>query len=163
MIYFSFVSDRMRPHPAILILLVSAAALLPEGSANQSYSQEVTRDSVATSHRNYMRAFEDVETGVSTGVVAPIAKHFAPQIAIYLRGDENGTFSSNQAYYILENFLRTRRFAPFEFSSFGESDAHPYATGGAEFVLKGSREIVQVYVALTLVGGKYVIAQLNIY
>jgi hypothetical protein len=153
----------MRPHSFIFFLLVTATSYFFEGSANACYGQENKLDSVALPHRNSMRIFEDVQTGISAGDIAPLAKHFAPQIAIYLRDDEKGTFSSSQTFYILENFLRTRRFARFEFSSFGESDANPYATGGAEFMTKGTRKIVQVYVALTLVGGKYVIAQLNIY
>lgn len=128
-----------------------------------SNAQEAMGDSQSVSPEQYGAVFGDVQLGISTSNIGLLAKHFAPQIAINLRGDENGTFSSNQTYYVLKNFLKTRRIGGFEFSTMGEAEANPYATGEAELIYKGGRERVQVYVALSFDGKNYLITQLTIY
>ena len=145
------------------MLLVVSVILLCGVFESSGYSQEAPQDSLAAAERGYQAIFEKVQVGISTGTVEPFAKHFAPQVVINLRGDESGTFSSKQTYYVLKNFFDLRRFGGFEFSTIADSDANPYAAGSAEFTYKGTRELVQVYVALTFAGEKYAITQLTIY
>jgi hypothetical protein len=146
------------------LLLLVAVATLPFGVlGNYCYGQEASLESLAVSPDRYLAIFEDVEVGVSTGNVSLLSKYFAPHVAISLRGGESGTFSSNQAYYVLQNFFKLRRFGRFAFSTIGESDAHPYASGSVAFTHKGNRELAQVYVALTFVGERYVITQMTVY
>ena len=111
----------------------------------------------------YRAVFDDVQTGISSGDITLFAHHFASKVAVNLRDTESGTFSANQMYYVLHGYFKIRQFGRFEFSTFGESDSNPYASGTAESMANGSREIVQVYVALSLDGDKYVITQLTIY
>ena len=85
------------------------------------------------------------------------------QVYVNLRGGESGYYSANQAYYLLENYFKTRRLVNFNFTTIGESDSNPYATGSAGFNEKGSRERAQVYVSLSLAGNRWVITQINIY
>ena len=141
----------------VIVLLVSIAVVPP------LYGQEAMFDSQARSSEQYRLVFQDVQLGISKGDVRFFSRHLAAQVAVNIRGDENGTFSSNQTFYVLENFFKSGRFAHFEFSTIGESDATPYASGEAEFIQKGNKEIVQVYVAVSFVGKKYVITQLTIY
>ena len=88
---------------------------------------------------------------------------FAPEVQVNLRGGENGYFSSHQAYYLLDTYLRSRRLANLSFTTIGESDVNPYATGGANLLYRGNKDYVQVYVALSLTGGRWVISRINIY
>lgn len=143
--------------PAILVLLLSTSGIHP------SYGQESTDDSLGEFRGGYRLIFEDVQLGISAGDIRLLSRHFAPHVAINLRGDETGTFSSNQTYYVLENFLKSRKFARFKFSTIDESDAAVYGSGEAEFMQHGNREIAQIYVAVSLQGRKYVITQLTIY
>ena len=131
--------------------------------ASSSFAQEVAADSESVLSEQYRAVIEDVQLGISTGNMGLVAKHFASRIAVNLRGGESGTFSSNQAYYVLQDFFKTRRIGRFEFSTFGESDANPYAAGEAELMHKGTRERAQVYVALLFDGKKYLITQLTVY
>ncbi len=152
----------MNTYTGILVTSV-ALVLLVSIVAPSSYSQEAAIDSEAGSNEQYRAVFQDVQLGISKGDVRLFSRHFAAQVSVNLRGDENGTFSSNQMFYVLGNFFKSRRFAHFEFSTVGESDATPYASGEAEFIQKGNKEAVQVYAAVSFVGKKYVITQLTIY
>jgi hypothetical protein len=109
------------------------------------------------------RVFNNVEDGFSEGSIGRFSPHFGSQVALSLRGGENGSYSANQAYYVLENYLRTRRLVDFSFESVSEFGANPYATGNAGFAVRSGKESAQVYVALARAGGKWVITQINIY
>lgn len=112
---------------------------------------------------DYRSVFDRVQQGMKTGNVGTFSQHFGSQVLFNLRGGESGYYSSNQAYYLLENYLKSRKPVYFDFSTIGESETNPYATGSAGFNVKGSREVAQIYVSLSWVGERWVISQINIY
>lgn len=113
--------------------------------------------------QNRADIFVAVQEGLQSNDVSLFSRHFGSQVVLNLRAGEAGSYSSNQAFYVLENYLRTRRVVSFEFTTTGESAASRYATGGATLSSKGGREFVQVYVSLSRTGGRWVISQINIY
>lgn len=115
------------------------------------------------SDRSYIQVFDRVRDGLASGNFSLFAPHMASQVMMNLRGGESGTYSANQAYYVLENYFRARRILHLEFTTVGESDTNPYATGSAGLNIRGSRELVQVYVSLSRTGDRWVITQINIY
>jgi hypothetical protein len=117
----------------------------------------------AEPREQYRLVFNAVRDGLESGNVGLFSRFLAPQVQVDLRDGESGLFSAHQAFYLLESYLRTRRLANLRFSTIGESDVNPFATGGAGISYKGSREVVQVYVALSLAGDRWVISRINIY
>jgi hypothetical protein len=111
----------------------------------------------------YHDLFGAVQQGLASGSAGAFSGHFAPQVYVNLRGGESGYYSANQAHYVLENYFKTRRLVNVKFSTIGESDAAPYATGSATFVERGTRSLAQVYVSLTRSGDRWIITQINIY
>ena len=138
-------------------------ALLSMMAPCVSYGQQEANAPDSTPPIQHQEIFADVQLGLTNGDIGLIARHFASRVSVSLRGDESGTFSSNQTYYVLGDYLKSRRFARFVFSTIGDSEANPFATGEAEFTFNGSKEHVQVYVALSHVGEKYLITRLTIY
>jgi hypothetical protein len=128
------------------------------GFTNTAKSQ----DSVVES-KDFRIVFEEIQHGFESGNMAAFSTHLGSQVQVTLRGEKSGYYSSNQAYYILESFLKTRKIVSFEFTSVGETEATPYATGSMVFNHKGMREVAQVYVALMKSEEKWVIAEINIY
>ena len=126
-------------------------------------SAAVSFPAPAPQREDYRAVFETIRQALEAGSVNPLSRRFAPQVQVNLRGGESGYYSPDQASYLLDSYFRTRRLVNLRFSSIGESDLTPYATGGATISFKGSREIVQVYVALSLAGNRWVISQINIY
>src|SRR5512140_32585 len=132
--------------------VVSAAAILPLSNAYQVSPDVGSREVI-----------DRVQEGLSTGNVGLFSRYMSSQVTVTLKGAESGYYSANQAYYLLANYLRTRQFARFTFSTIGGSEGNPYATGSVKFNYRGKREIAQVYVALARMGGRWVITQINIY
>ncbi len=113
--------------------------------------------------KGYHELFGTVQRGLASGSAAAFSGNLAPQVYVNLRGGESGYYSANQAHYVLENYFKTRRLFNVKFSTIGESDANPYATGSATFVERGTRSLAQVYVSLTRSGERWIITQINIY
>ena len=107
--------------------------------------------------------FADIQEGIASANVSLFASHFHAQVHVTLRGGESGLYSSNQAYYLLQNYFRDRKPVTFKFSTYGDSPSNPYATGSAAFNVRGNRERAQIYVALSRAGERWVITHVNIY
>ncbi|MFN0157588.1 MAG: DUF4783 domain-containing protein [Bacteroidota bacterium] len=107
--------------------------------------------------------FDRVREGLATGNLGLFSQSFGSQVQLNLSGGESGTFSGNQAYYVLEKYIGSRKVAHIEFTTYGESSSNPYATGTMAVNTKGSRELAQVYVSLSRAGDRWVITQINIY
>lgn len=131
-----------------LILLTLIALNLKAQEVEQAPSREI---------------FNAIESGVDAGDIDKFAGYFAQQVYVSIRGGESGYFSSSQAYYIIKNFLTARKPLGFSFTTYGFADEIPFATGRALFRIKGNRETVQVYAALSKSNSKWVIDKINFY
>jgi hypothetical protein len=114
-------------------------------------------------HRDYKGIFENIQEGLLHGNIGEFSQYFGTHVQVNLQGGENGYYSASQTYYVLENYLRTRKLVTFSFTTIGESDTNPYATGSGGLNVKGTREFIQVYVSLSWAGDRWVISQINIY
>ena len=148
----------MKRAVAILIL-----ALVAGEATGQDLRDTGRRREGVPARDGYRQLFTRVQEGLSSGSVDLFSGHMAPQVYINLTGGENGYFSGNQAHYVLAEYLRKRRLVNLKFSTMGETDSMPYATGSATLFVKGTRGIAQVYVSLARSGEGWSITQLTIY
>lgn len=111
----------------------------------------------------YSGIFQSVQHGITQGNVKVFSQHFGSQVFVSLPSGENGYFSANQAYSILQNYLGSRRIQSFRFSTYGESETAPYATGPGRFEARGNAETVQVYASLSTLNGRWILSQVSIY
>ena len=109
------------------------------------------------------QACEEIERGIGKADVAAFSAHFARQVAVNIRGGENGYFSANQAYYLLQSYFTAHRAVQFKFTTIGETAGIPFATGGGSFTFRGSKQTVQIYVTFRRSGERWLITQFNAY
>ena len=86
---------------------------------------------------DHQRVFDDVRNGLNSGNIQSFAELLGPQVHVNLRGGESGYFSSGQAYYVLENYLRSNRFSGLQYGTIEPSGDAPFATGRADLDQKG--------------------------
>ncbi len=135
----------------VLMPVVSTGIAFPPGQSDQAGKTEIRE------------VFNDVRTGISQGNAAVFSPHLHTQVRVTLRGGVTGLYSANQAYCLLQDFLRDRKPVSFTFTTYGESESTPYGTGSAAFTSRGVRQHAQIYVALAAEGGRWVITHINIY
>jgi hypothetical protein len=108
-------------------------------------------------------AFEKIESSIAAGNVEMLSGYFSSQMYLSLSNGISGYYSSNQAYYVLEDFFKNYRVVDFKFNNVknGEED-NVYATGLYNYILNEKRESAQAYVSIKLAGEKWKITQLTI-
>jgi hypothetical protein len=106
--------------------------------------------------------FGELEEAISNGNVTAIARFFSSQTYFSLTNGSSGYYSSNQAFYILENFFNVYQVRSFRFNNIQANDNNPYATGVYTYDMRGKRDNAQVYVSLKLTGNSWKITQITI-
>ena len=106
--------------------------------------------------------FREIESGVKEGNVERISKYFGQQTYFSFSNGTNGYYSSNQAFYVLEDFLKLYRVTSFKLDNIKSDNNHSYATGKYNYDNKGQRSSAKVYISIKKIGTNWIITQFTI-
>lgn len=106
--------------------------------------------------------FDEIEAGILKNDVKSFSQYFSLQPYISLINGVNGYYSSNQAYYIIEDFFKTFKVVDFNFGEKKVEESVSSGKGKYYFEKKGKRESANLYVTLTKQGSRWYITQLSI-
>lgn len=104
----------------------------------------------------------EIEKGILKGDVSKIARYFSSQTYLSFSNGINGYYSSNQAYYVLEEFFNLFSVITFNFNYTKSEENISYASGSYFYERRGKRDSAQVYVILNKTGNNWFIAQISI-
>lgn len=106
--------------------------------------------------------FKDIEQAIKKNEVERLTRYFGSQTYFSLTGGINGYYSSNQSFYVLEDFFKMYRVINFKFDNIKNEPSNPYATGIYFYEYRGKRNSAQVYLSLKKIGKNWNISQLTI-
>jgi hypothetical protein len=106
--------------------------------------------------------FDEIETGILKNDVKSFSQYFSSQPYISLINGVNGYYSSNQAYYIIEDFFKSFKVIDFNFSEKKTEESVSFGKGKYYFEKKGKRESANLYINLTKQGSRWYITQISI-
>lgn len=106
--------------------------------------------------------FHRIESAISDGNIAALSGYLASQTYLSLANGTRGYYSSNQAYYVMEDFFRVYNVNSFRFDNLNFSGSTPYATGVYTYDYKGVRTTTQAYISLNRIGSNWKITQITI-
>jgi hypothetical protein len=139
----------------ILILLFSSITFSQQNdpkSENKLKSQNQLETEV----------YGEIESGIREGTVSGVAKYFGSQTYFSFSNGINGYYSSNQAFYVLEDFFKLYKVTSFKFDHIKSDKTSSYATGKYGYDHRGKRGNAQVYISLKKIGNNWNITQLTI-
>jgi len=82
------------------------------------YSQDYNINKKLNSKSNFHFEnviFQEIENGIVESDVSKIARYFSPKPYLSFSNGVTGYYSSNQAYYVLENFFNIYKVISFKF------------------------------------------------
>jgi len=106
--------------------------------------------------------FREIETGIKEAEVKNISKYFGSQTYFSFSNGINGYYSTNQAYYVLEDFFNLYKVTSFKFDHIKTDKNISYATGKYNFDNRGKRSTAQVYISIKKIGSGWQITQFTI-
>jgi hypothetical protein len=140
-----------------IILLAISSSYPQQNNLTTKFNEKTKNQTISSSH-----IFNSIEQGIGKGEVSLLSAYFNNQTYFSLSNGINGYYSSNQAFYLLEDFFKLFKVISFRFNNIKEHKSNPYATGLYFYEYKGKRASAQVYVSLTRVGNNWKITQITI-
>ena len=104
----------------------------------------------------------EIEEGIINNDVEAFSRYFSSQPYISLINGVNGYYSSNQTYYILEDFFNSFKVISFRFQEKKTDESVAYGKGEYYFEKKGKREVANLYITLNKTGSRWFITQISI-
>ena len=104
----------------------------------------------------------EIEEGIINSDVKAFSRYFSSQPYISLINGVNGYYSSNQTYYILEDFFNSFKVISFRFQEKKTDESVAYGKGEYYFEKKGKREVANLYITLNKTGSRWFITQISI-
>ena len=146
----------MKKYIYIILLLLSF-------SVTFSQTSNLTRktDTKNSSQQDEL-IFKEIESGINEGNIERISKYFGQQTYFSFSNGINGYYSSNQAFYVVEDFFKLYRVTSFKLDNIKNNNNHSYATGKYNYDNKGQRSTAQVYISLKKIGNNWIITQFTI-
>lgn len=146
----------MKKYIYIILLLLSF-------SVTFSQTSNLTRktDTKKSSQQDEL-IFKEIESGINEGNIERISKYFGQQTYFSFSNGINGYYSSNQAFYVVEDFFKLYRVTSFKLDNIKNNNNHSYATGKYNYDNKGQRSTAQVYISLKKIGNNWIITQFTI-
>lgn len=112
--------------------------------------------------KDALKLFVKVEDGIATGNVDKFSNYFAEKTFLSLSSGINGYYSSNQAYYVLKDFLRIYQPLEFRLNNIVTEGSVPFASGNLRYYSKGIRSKAVVFVTLRKSDDTWKITQITI-
>jgi hypothetical protein len=106
--------------------------------------------------------YTEIEDGIARGNVKVLSKYLNSQTFFSLSNGTSGYYSTNQAFYILEDFFKIHPVISFKLRNIQIDENSSYAIGVYVYENKGRRTQSQIYISLVKTGKNWKINQLTI-
>jgi len=144
----------------ILLSIIIAGIICPYCIPQE---KEVVESKEARLYKeSYHSALDEIGNGISSGNISAIYNLFSSQIYLSLTNGVSGYYSSNQAYYVIQDFLKTHQVVSLDINDIQEDEENVYATGAYSYLVKGKKESSLIYICLKRSNKKWKITQITI-
>jgi hypothetical protein len=139
----------------IIILIVSQVLFAQDNQLRQNLNSNSLNSKAQV-------LLDDIEKGISDTKTSDFSPYLASQVYLSFMNGVSGYYSSNQAYYVIENFLKEYQVISFRFNKFKLKTTAPFAIGTYYYEHKGKRAEAKVYVTLKFTSKSWQITQISI-
>ncbi|MBA4319556.1 MAG: hypothetical protein C0412_14235 [Flavobacterium sp.] len=108
------------------------------------------------------KIFKQIEEGIANGNVDKFSTYFSDKIFISLSTGTPKNYSSNQAYYVVKNFLGIHNPTAFKFDFSSSDKFNPFASGELKYIKNGLRGKSKVFIMLKNDKNQWKISQITI-
>ncbi len=140
----------------VIVTIILSSLMAAQDVKHQS---GLTKGSQRTPSQN---VFAQIEEAISKGDVRSLSGFLGAQTYFSLSSGKSGYFSTNQAFYVLQDFFKIYNVTSFRLTNIHSDESNPYATGIYSYEYKGKRNNAQVYISLKYAGRSWQISQITI-
>lgn len=108
------------------------------------------------------KIFKLIEEGIANSSVDKFSTYFLDKIFLSLSTGTPNNYSSNQAYYVIKNFLGIHNPTSFKFDFSSSDKLYPFASGELRYIKNGLKGKAKVFVTLKNDKNQWKISQITI-
>jgi len=140
---------------AIIFLLAAQIFVAQENQLKQNLNSNSLNSAA-------VGLLDDIEKGISDTKTSDISPYLSSQVYLSFLNGISGYYSSNQAYYVIEKFLKEYKVISFRFNKLKLNTTAPFAIGTYYYEYKGNRSEAKVFVTLKFTSKSWQITQISI-
>lgn len=106
--------------------------------------------------------FRKIETGIKELDVNKFSSYFQSETSISFINGTEGSFSSNQLFFVIQDFINTYKPISFRIAKISSGSSYSFATGFYDYSYEGIRGIAKFYISLKLINNNWRISQISI-
>jgi len=106
--------------------------------------------------------FDSIKNGILGGSVKLFSQYLDSQTFLNLSNSTVGYYSSNQAVYVLQNFINNYQNVTFRYSEIQLNNKNPYAIGTYGYYYEGEKDSANVFISLKRIRNEWKIKQITI-
>lgn len=142
--------------PKALIALLFICLCFQAGSAQSRQRRAEQKNAQVIE-----KLFEQISEGINRGDISLFSEYFSNQTYLSLSSGENGYYSANQAFYIIQEYFKVHQPVQFRFTA-KNLQRLPYATGVFQYETGGRKRTAQVFISLIMQSKTWQISQFTI-
>jgi hypothetical protein len=135
---------------------------VPKDSNQKSLDLKLQDNKDFTRNEQVVNVVKKIQDAIVNKDISTLVDHLSSQTYFNLPNGISGYYSSNQAYFVLEDFLKTYRVTSFNFDEINTKNNTPFATGTYDYDFKGKRNSAHIYLQLRNTGKNWRITQITI-
>ncbi len=135
---------------------------VPKDSNQKSLDLKLQDNKDFTRNEQVVNVVKKIQDAIVNKDISTLVDHLSSQTYFNLPNGISGYYSSNQAYFVLEDFLKTYRVTSFNFAEINTKNNTPFATGTYDYDFKGNRNSAHIYLQLRNTGKNWRITQITI-
>jgi hypothetical protein len=135
---------------------------VPKDSNQKSLDLKLQDNKDFTRNEQVVNVVKKIQDAIVNKDISTLVDHLSSQTYFNLPNGISGYYSSNQAYFVLEDFLKTYRVTSFNFDEINTKNNTPFATGTYDYDFKGNRNSAHIYLQLRNTGKNWRITQITI-
>ena len=106
--------------------------------------------------------FNKIESGIKEFDVTKFSDYFQSETFVSFINEVSGSFSSNQLFFIVQDFINTYKPISFRITKISSGPQYSFATGFYDYSYEGIRGVAKFYISLKIESGNWRISQISI-
>ena len=106
--------------------------------------------------------FNKIESGIKEFDVKKFSDYFQSETFVSFIDGVSGSFSSNQLFFIVQDFINTYKPLSFRIAKISSGPQYSFATGFYDYSYEGIRGVAKFYISLKIENGNWRISQISI-
>lgn len=106
--------------------------------------------------------FNKIESGIKEFDVKKFSDYFQSETFVSFINGVTGSFSSNQLFFIVQDFINTYKPISFRITKISSGPQYSFATGFYDYSYEGIRGVAKFYISLKIENNNWRISQISI-